>query len=61
MAEQDQKRRKKGGSIGLGLWMMLASLFEPRKAASIELIDTQRRIGSEAQRTAKAAADKPES
>lgn len=60
MADQDQKRGKKGGSIGLGLWMMLASLFEPKKVASTELIDTQRRISSETQRTARAAADKPD-
>lgn len=53
------KKKKKTGSVGLGLWMMLASLFEPKKAASTELIDTQRRIGSEAQRTARSAADKP--
>lgn len=60
MTDQLPKRSKKGRSIGLGLWMMLASLFEPKKVASTELIDTQRRIGSEAQRTARAAADKPD-
>lgn len=53
-------KKKKPGSIGLGLWMMLAHLFEPRKVASTELIDTQRRIGGDAQRSARAAAAKPD-
>lgn len=59
MKSNEAKKKKKGGSLGLGLWMMLASLFEPRKTASTELIDTQRRIGSDAERTARAAAGKP--
>ena len=33
------RRRKRGGSIGLGLWMMLAHLFEPKKVAAMEQID----------------------
>ena len=42
--------------MGLGLWMMLANLFEPRKVAALEQIDTVRRTGSDAAHT---AADKP--
>lgn len=37
--------------------MMFANLFEPRKVAAMEQIDTVRRTGSDAART---AADKPE-
>lgn len=53
-------KKKRNGSIGLGLWMMLANLFEPRKVAAMEQIDTVRRTGSDAARTARAAAGKPE-
>lgn len=40
--------------------MMLANLFEPRKVAAMEQIDTVRRTGSDAAHTARAAADKPD-
>lgn len=33
------------------VWMFFANLFEPRKVAAMEHIDTQRRIGTESQRT----------
>ena len=32
------------------VWMFFANLFEPAKVAAMEQIDTQRRIGTEAQR-----------
>ena len=32
------------------VWMFFANLFEPKKVAAMEQIDTQRRIGTEAQR-----------
>ncbi|MEG3163760.1 hypothetical protein U1701_04045 [Sphingomonas sp. PB2P19] len=39
--------------------MFFANLFEPKKAAAIEHIATQTRIGSEAARTTRAAAAPP--
>jgi hypothetical protein len=37
-------------------WMFFANLFEPKKAAAIEQIGTHNRVGSDAWRTARAAA-----
>lgn len=36
-------RKRKGAA--LGLWMMLAHLFEPKKVVAMEHIDAQKRIG----------------
>ena len=34
------------------VWMFFANLFDPKKVAAMEQIDTQRRIGAEAHRIA---------
>ena len=41
--------KRKGGATMM-VWMVFANLFEPKKVAAMEQIDTQRRIGTEAQR-----------
>lgn len=37
------------------VWRFFANLFEPKKVAAMEQIDTQRRIGTDSQRTNPAA------
>jgi len=51
---------RKGGATMM-VWMFFANLFEPRKVAAMEQIDTQRRIGTESQRAVAAGrpADAP--
>ncbi|WP_267394831.1 MULTISPECIES: hypothetical protein [unclassified Sphingomonas] len=51
-------RPRKGRRHGAAMmaWMFFANLFEPKKAAAIEQIDTHNRVGSDAWRTARAAA-----
>lgn len=45
-----KKRKGRIGGAGMMVWLFFANLFEPAKVAAVEQIDTQRRIGSEAQR-----------
>lgn len=44
------KARRKGraGGAAMMVWMFFANLFDPKKVAAMEQIDTQRRIGPEA-------------
>jgi hypothetical protein len=46
--------RRKGRASGAAMmaWMFFANLFDPKKVVAMEQIDTQRRIGPEAQRIA---------
>lgn len=53
MSLSNRKGRKGGATMML--WMFFANLFEPKKVAAMEQIDTQRRIGTEAQRANPAA------
>lgn len=50
----DGKARRKGraGGAAMMVWMFFANLFDPKKIVAMEHIDTQRRIGPEAQRIA---------
>lgn len=49
-----RKGRRHGAAMMV--WMFFANLFDPKQAAAIEQIDTQKRIGSEQLRTSRAAA-----
>lgn len=44
-----KRTRRKGGTTMM-VWMFFANLFEPRKVAAVEQIDTQRRIRPESHR-----------
>ena len=41
------------------VWLFFADLFDPAKVVATERLDTQRRTGAEALRTARAAAAPP--
>jgi hypothetical protein len=49
------KRKGRKGGATMMVWMFFANLFEPKKVAAMEQIDTQRRIGTESQRANPAA------
>jgi hypothetical protein len=53
------KRKGRAGGAAMMAWMFFANLFEPKKVAAMENIDTQRRIGSEALRNAATPAAPP--
>jgi hypothetical protein len=53
-----QRGRRHGAAMAV--WFFFADLFEPRKAAAIEHIDTAARIGSEAERRRATAAGQPD-
>ena len=53
-ASSPKRKGRKGGATML-VWMFFANLFEPKKVAAMEQIDTQRRIGTELQRANPAA------
>lgn len=53
------KRKGRVGGAALMIGMFFATLFDPKKAAAVEHIDTQRRIGSESQRVAATASAPP--
>jgi len=55
--ESARKGRRHGAAMMV--WLFFANLFEPSKAASIEHVDRQKRVGSEASRTQRAAAAPP--
>lgn len=46
------KRKGRAGGAAMMTWMFFANLFDPKKVAAMEHIDTQRRIGPEAHRIA---------
>ncbi len=46
------ERKGRASGAAMMAWMFFANLFEPKKVAAMEHIDTQRRIGPEAQRIA---------
>ena len=48
------RKGSKGGATMM-VWMFFANLFEAKKVAAMEQIDTQRRVGTEAQRANPAA------
>lgn len=39
------KRKRRASGVGVGLWMMLAHIFEPKKVAVMEQLDTANRLG----------------
>jgi hypothetical protein len=45
-------RKGRAGGAAMMAWMFFANLFDPKKIVAMELIDTQRQIGPEAQRNA---------
>lgn len=53
------KRKGRAGGAAMMLGMFFATLFDPKKAAVVVQIDTQRRIGSEAERIAATASAPP--
>ena len=53
------KRKGRAGGAAMMAWMFFANLFDPKKVAAIEHIDTQRRIGPDALRIAAAPAAPP--
>ena len=55
------RARSRGRRHGAAMmvWLFFANLFEPRKAASIEHVDRQNRLGADAIRTQRAAAAPP--
>jgi hypothetical protein len=50
-AEPSARKGRTGGAAMMA-WMFFAHLFDPKKVAAMEHIDTQRRIGPEAHRIA---------
>ena len=46
------KRKGRAGGAAMMAWIFFANLFDPKKVAAMEHIDTQRRTGPEAQRIA---------
>ncbi|MFM9829666.1 MAG: hypothetical protein ACKVOB_13145, partial [Sphingomonas sp.] len=50
------KRRGRGSGLGIGLWMMLAHIFEPKKVVAMEQLDSANRLGREDERHASSAA-----
>ena len=54
------RRRGRRHGAAMAVWFFFANLFEPRKAAAIEHLDTANRIGSEAERRRATAAAQPE-
>ncbi|WP_010184243.1 hypothetical protein [Sphingomonas sp. PAMC 26605] len=61
MTPRADKAKRKGrvGGAAMMIGMFFATLFDPKKAAAVVQIDTQRRIGSEAERIAAAASAPP--
>ena len=55
------KRKGRVGGAAMMIGMFFATLFDPKKAAAIVQIDTQRRIGSESDRIAATASAPPAS
>jgi hypothetical protein len=55
-ATRKAKRKGRAGGATMMVWMFFAHLFDPKRAAAIEHIDTARRIGSDAQRVSATAA-----
>jgi hypothetical protein len=55
--KSQSKGRRHGAAMMIG--MFFANLFDPKKGIAIEQIATQRRIGSETNRIAQAAAARP--
>jgi hypothetical protein len=53
------KRKGRVGGAAMMVGMFFATLFDPKKAATIVHVDTQRRIGSESERTAATASAPP--
>ncbi len=55
------KARRKGrvGGAAMMIGMFFTTLFDPKKGAAIVHIDTQRRIGSESERTSATASAPP--
>jgi hypothetical protein len=55
------KARRKGriGGAAMMIGMFFVTLFDPKKAAAVVHIDTQRRIGSESERSAATASAPP--
>ncbi|MEG3144534.1 hypothetical protein U1839_07685 [Sphingomonas sp. RT2P30] len=53
------KRKGRAGGAAMMVWMFFANLFDPKKVAAIEHIDTQRRIGPDALRIAATPAAPP--
>ena len=53
------KRKGRVGGAAMMIGMFFATLFDPKKAAAIVHIDTQRRIGSDSDRTAATASAPP--
>ncbi len=45
-------RKGRAGGAAMMAWMFFANLFDPKKVAAMEHIDTQRRLGPEAHRIA---------
>jgi len=52
------KGRRRGAAMMV--WLFFANLFDPKKAAAIEHVETQKRIGSDQARTTRAAAAPPD-
>jgi hypothetical protein len=59
MDEQAKKRRGRRYGGAMMLWMMFAGLFDPPKAAAMEHIQKQARLGAEADRDAATPAAPP--
>lgn len=53
MSDRKTTRRKgRTGGVAMMAWMFFANLFDPKKVAAMEHIETQRRIGPDALRAA---------
>lgn len=50
MSHRKARRKGRAGGATMMVWLFFANLFEPSKIAATEQLDTQRRIGTEAQR-----------
>ena len=53
------ERKGRAGGAAMMAWMFFANLFDPKKIVAMEQIDTQRRIGPEAQRMAATPSEMP--
>ncbi|MBP2278756.1 MULTISPECIES: hypothetical protein [Sphingomonas] len=53
------KRKGRIGGAAMMIGMFFATLFDPKKAAAVVQIDTQRRIGRESERIAATASAPP--
>ena len=58
-AARNAKRKGRVGGAAMMMGMLFASLFDPKKAAAVVHIATQRRIGSETDRIAATASASP--